>query len=189
MRAELHRKAQPCAPLHPEVLRGGRPLPSQAVPPELSSLPAPAMPLPTDSAEFSQRACVHVRTYDPSQSALTSAARQARGRGGRPHMRTGGRAFFLLAERRQHGECRCAGLLGWRPCRSTSAWEGETRAWNDAHRVLGGEWRGSLGGRSTELRSFRGARPPSAWRAVQAGCAWGLACAARPGQSGALESP
>uniref|UniRef100_A0A8C0T7F9 Large ribosomal subunit protein eL14 n=4 Tax=Canis lupus TaxID=9612 RepID=A0A8C0T7F9_CANLF len=93
MRAELHRKAQPCAPLHPEVLRGGRPLPSQAVPPELSSLPAPAMPLPTDSAEFSQRACVHVRTYDPSQSALTSAARQARGRGGRPHMRTGGRAF------------------------------------------------------------------------------------------------
>ncbi|ELK10102.1 hypothetical protein PAL_GLEAN10007749 [Pteropus alecto] len=42
-------------------------------------------------------------------------------------MRTVGRAFFLLAERRQHGECPCCGLRVWWPWSNTTVWPGKRR--------------------------------------------------------------
>lgn len=108
--------------------------------------------------------------HAPTHARPRSTNRRARwtsGRSFRRHMRTAGRAFFLLAERRRHGECVLPRApRARRSGRSPSAPGGPAPAWGDSARP------GPRGGRRRSVENPAPGERGSRLRGGPAGRAW-----------------
>ncbi|MBZ3891206.1 60S ribosomal protein L14 [Sciurus carolinensis] len=134
-----------------------------------SHMPAKTQQAVGRSSHVFQRACA--RTQVPV-SRCSRRRLVTSGAGTLLHMRRIERAFFLLAQRRRHGESCCCWLRDWRPCCSTSSSQGILSS--------GMEPRGSWEARSED--PWAGSARNSASSGHAAGdCAEGPASQARRG--------